>query len=420
MSKTLNQWLEFIFTLHRSRIDLSLQRIESIAQENKLKHFLCPVIMVAGTNGKGSCIRVLESIYSAAGYRVGAYYSPHLYRFNERLRIQEKEVDDVTLIAAFERIEGYRKGRPLSFFEYTTLAVLTILHSIKLDIVLLEVGLGGRLDAVNVVEPDVSIVTSIGLDHIEWLGSNRDMIAYEKSGIYRKAKPAICGDEDPPQRLMTYIQEIGALFFQISRDFSYTINLDSWSWFGKKTQYQTLPIPHLKYQNIASSLMALECLQDCLYVNETHIKQGIEEARLPGRFQTFLRPVKGILDVAHNPDSARWLAAQIKQMSFPAKKIGLIGMLKDKDIAGTINPLIPHIDLWFVAQLDAERAADSQAIMSCLKAFGIENCADFDTVPEALRQAIQACANPEDRLIVFGSFHTVARVQQELSKEVFL
>ncbi len=420
MSKTLNEWLEFIFTLHSSGIDLSLQRIESIAQENSLKHFLCPVIMVAGTNGKGSCIRVLESIYSTAGYRVGAYYSPHLYRFNERLRIQEKEVDDLALIAAFERIEGYRKGRPLSFFEYTTLAALSILHSIELDIVLLEVGLGGRLDAVNVVEPDVSIVTSIGLDHLEWLGSNRDMIAYEKSGIYRKKKPAICGDENPPQRLMTYVQEIGAIFFQINRDFSYKINLDSWNWFGKKMQYQALPMPHLKCQNVASSLMALECLQDRLYVNETHIQQGIEKALLPGRFQIFLKPVKGILDVAHNPDSARWLAAQIKKMSFPAKKIALIGMLKDKDIAGTINPLIPHIDLWFVAKLNAERAADSQAIMRHLQASGIEDCIDFDTISQAWQHAVQACTNPEDRLIAFGSFHTIAEVQKELSKEVFL
>ncbi|MCB1827346.1 MAG: bifunctional tetrahydrofolate synthase/dihydrofolate synthase [Coxiellaceae bacterium] len=416
--KTLQQWLEYIYSLHTSRIDLGLQRIESIAEEQGLRHFPCPVVTVAGTNGKGSCIRTLESIYRAAGYRVGAYYSPHLLRFNERIRIQEKEVSDDLLITAFEKVEAFRKDRSLSFFEFTTLAALVIFRSLELDVVLLEVGLGGRLDAVNVVEPDVSVVTSIALDHQDWLGDTREKIAFEKAGIYRADKPAICGDWDPPTSLLTHAENINADFFRINKDFSYEVAEDYWNWSGIKKSYQRLPIPALKCQNAATSLMAIECLQRRLPVNAEHIITGLKSAKLSGRFEVFSRPVKGILDVAHNPDSARWLADQLERHQFPAKKVAVVGMLGDKDIPRTLDYLLPHIDVWFVAGLDAERAADPQEIMMHLKTSGVENCYNFCTVPEALKQAMQACTDPDDRVIVFGSFHTVAEVQKELNKEV--
>ena len=418
MSKTLQEWLDYITTLYPSHIDLGLERVQSIAEEQKLSHFPCPVIMVAGTNGKGSCVRILESIYRAAGYRVGAYYSPHLHRFNERIRIQEQEVNDKSLVAAFEHIQLARGNRPLSFFEYTTLAALFIFHSIELDVVLLEVGLGGRLDAVNVVEPDVSIVTSVGLDHLDWLGDNRESIGYEKAGIYRTGKPAICGDWDPPQRLIDHAKKISADFFEVNKSFSYQVNQNSWHWQGKETCYKQLPIPHLKCQNAASSLAAIECLQDCLPINEASIRKGLKNAGLSGRFQVFSAPVKGILDVAHNPDSARWLADQLAKERFCGKKVAVVSMLKGKDIARTVDPLLPYIDAWFVAPLNAERAADPQEIIKHLKTSGVENCYNFCTIPKALTQAIEACASPDDWLIVFGSFHTVAEVQQELSKGV--
>lgn len=412
---TLSQWLDYIATLHTSRIDLGLQRIVSIAKEQCLNSFSCPVITVAGTNGKGSCVRFLESIYSAAGYRVGAYFSPHLRRFNERIRIQEKEVDDQTLVAAFERVESFRKNRPLSFFEFTTLAALFIFKSIEPDVVVLEVGLGGRLDAVNMVESDAAIVASISLDHLDWLGDNRESIGYEKAGVYRANKPAICGDPNPPHRLVEYANHIGAKFFGINKDFFYQSDVDSWSWGSENTQYQRLPIPILKCQNAASSLMAVECLQDRLKVSEGAIKKGLKEATLAGRFEFFSKPVKGVFDVAHNPDSARCLAEQLEKIQFPAKKMAVIGMLKDKDIPGTIEPLLSHIDAWFVAGLEVDRAANPKDIVAHLKASGVKNYYDFETVSEAFKQAVRVCSHSEDRIIVFGSFHTVAAVQEVLA-----
>jgi len=418
MLQSLDEWLDYIVSLHTSRIDLGLERIKAIAEQNHLSTFHCPVITVAGTNGKGSCVRLLEGIYSTSGYRVGAYYSPHIQRFNERIRLQEQDIDDATLIAAFERIETCRRDRPLSFFEFTTLAALSIFQAAELDVVILEVGLGGRLDAVNIVESDVAVVTSIGLDHMDWLGDNLEQIAVEEAGVYRKDKPDICGQPKPPTSLVDVAVSVGAQLLCLDRDFCYQIHEQNWHWQGPENHYQSLPMPLLKCQNAATSLMVIECLQQQLPVVVVDIANALKNKTLPGRFQQASVPMNVVFDVAHNPDSARYLADQLKRLPAATKQIALIGMLETKDIRGTLMPLIQYIDDWFVVKLATERSAEPSQIMDTLKALGAKNCYNLPSVSEAVCRAKQACGHQQDRIVVFGSCYTVAEVQQLLREEL--
>ena len=414
MSKSLKEWLAFINSIHSSRIDLSLQRIEDIAKEQNLTRFKAPVMTVAGTNGKGSCLCCLENIYLAAGYRVAAYYSPHLIRFNERIRLNGHDISDDELVAAFKKVEGFRQGRSLSFFEYTTLAAFLIFQSHDVDIILLEVGLGGRLDAINVVDADVSVVTSIGVDHQEWLGNDRESIGREKAGIYRRHRPAICSDEDAPNSIARHANKVGSHFIQINKDFSYEINANSWNWTNGSVHYDDLPLTPLKCQNAAASLMALECLQDRLQVDVSSIKKGLKNITLPGRFEKISGKVNVILDVAHNPDSAQWLNEQLARHPVTGKRVAVIAMLKDKDMKNTLDAIFQQIDAWYLGALDVERAGDPADIRQYLQAQGVKNCYNFSTVPKALDQALKDCSHPEDQVVVFGSFHTVAAAKERL------
>ncbi len=444
MPKTLSAWLTDIEGLHRQTIELGLARVKTVATRLAVLHFPCPIFMVGGTNGKGSCVAFLEAILSKAGYYVGAYTSPHLIRFHERIRLSGSEVTDSQLIQAFEQVEQARGVVALTFFEFTTLAALVVFSKQcvetlekRLDAIILEVGLGGRLDAVNIVEPDVSIVTSISLDHMDWLGKTRAQIGYEKAGIFRKNKPAICGEPNPPQRLLETAKNIGSELYCVNQHFSFKLEPysaqkeQSWHWETVEKQFPSLektlnrphqrnlnhlPIPKLPLQNAATALMALTCLQSRFpKVDAMAISTGLQTAFIPGRYQITQENPQVILDVAHNPGAAIYLAEQLRKQKTSGKTIAVVGMLSDKDIFETLRPLLPMMHTWYIASLDVPRGENSKILAYYLDKLGV-NADDVhpnDTILSAFRQALQS-ATPHDRIVVFGSFHAVGPVLENM------
>ncbi len=415
--KSLPEWLNHITELHPASMKLGLERLLPLISVLNLNHFPCPVITVGGTNGKGSCVCFLESIYAAAGYRVLAYTSPHILHFNERLRIEGQAVDEAKLIEAFEVIERARGHNTLTFFEFTTLACLWICQKSKADVILLEVGLGGRLDAVNAVDADVAVIASVDIDHTDYLGETRELIGAEKAGIFRRGAPAISGEPHTPLSVVEYAEQIGAPLFCIHRDFFYQAYEHHWSWTGPKTHYSGLPLPRLKLQNAATTLMVIESLAKVLPVSESAIRHGLERAALAGRFERFDWPtgVTLFLDVAHNPHAAKYLAENIA-MTAPefGKTRAVFGILKDKDIQGCIDAVYTLIDAWYVSELSVERAARAQDIAEQIQTRAQKNCYTFASVSEALAEAL-ACSSPRDRIVIFGSFYTVAGAKQYLA-----
>ena len=416
-SSTLLQWLSYLERIHSKSIDLSLSRIIQVAETIQIREFDCPVIMVGGTNGKGSCVHCLEAIYLSSGYRVGSYTSPHLHYFNERIKINGQNVNDELLVAAFQEIEIKRKDISLTFFEFTTLAALLIFKSLQLDVIILEVGLGGRLDAVNIVEPDLSIITSIDLDHTDWLGSNREAIGYEKAGIMRSNKSIICGDDDPPKSLLQRAKELNAPLFQFNQHYGFENHSYNWTWFGLNHKISNLPPISIRHQNASSSLMAIQLLAERLPVTSKAIMNGLKAIKIPGRFELWQKAVTCIFDVAHNPQAGRWLAEQLKNSLTPGKKIAVVGMLADKDISQTLAPLLSIIDDWHPVTLNVARGADSKAIVNILTRQGIKNWYNHDSVDLALQTIMnQQDFNKErDLIIIFGSFFTVAAAQKFIS-----
>jgi dihydrofolate synthase/folylpolyglutamate synthase len=433
MLNSVPQWLSYIESLHPQAMELGLTRIQSVAQRLEVLDFQCPVITVGGTNGKGSCVAFLEAILIAAGYKVGAYTSPHLLVFNERVRIAGMAVNDDQLIAAFKQVDIARGDISLTYFEFITLAALVIFQSSKPDILLLEVGLGGRLDAVNIVDPDVAIVTSVALDHMDWLGATREAIGYEKAGIFRSGKPAICGDFNPPASVIEAAEKLQAPFYgqlvsqpaqqrleekRYANTFFITdlnsAQPNSWSWQYQETIYKNLPIPHLPLQNAATALMALYCLKDRLEISMAAITQGLQQAWLPGRFQTLYQREQQreiILDVAHNPAAASYLAKRMAELPANRKVHAVVSILADKDITETLRPLLPLVDIWYVAGLALPRGSAAENIANHLQSLGV---AAYDvrlaeSVSIAFQEALSA-SQPSDRILVFGSFHTVAAV----------
>lgn len=420
MFDTLSEWLNYIETLHTSSIDLDLKRIVNIAKAMDVVSFHCPVIIVGGTNGKGSVVCLLEAIYSSAGYRVGTYTSPHLSRFNERIRIGENEIDDLELIKNFKAVEKARQKKPLSFFEFTTLAALYFFKNACPDILILEVGLGGRLDAVNVVEPDLSIVVTVDIDHCDWLGNNKEDIGFEKAGIFRKDKPAIYGDLDPPKRLLNHAKQLDVDLYLANKNYGFTKLPSQWEWWTRNKIISTLPFPKLKIENASTALMAVELLQSTLPVNQKAMSEGIAKANLPGRFEYFTSPVECILDIAHNPQAAKHLAQSLNQSNFSGITYAVIGMLRDKEIQKTLAPLLQCVDTWFVADLSVPRGNTAENIILHLKAKQVEKCYNFSSVKEATLSAIQASLSQKAmaRILVFGSFYTVAQAKQLLLEEI--
>lgn len=417
-SSTLAEWLAYLETLHPKPIAMGLERVAEVAARIGVK-VDCPVITVAGTNGKGSTCAMLESIYRRAGYRTGLYTSPHLVRFNERVRIAGAEVVDATLIAAFTEVEAARSREPgqvsLTYFEFSTLAALRVFAAARLDVLVLEVGLGGRLDAVNIVDADVAVITAVDIDHVAYLGNTRDAIAHEKAGIMRSGRIAVCGDSDPPRTLVLHAREIGAPLWRIGHEYRYRVEGLQWRYEGPGGARYGLPHPALRgrYQlaNAATALAALDALRARLPVRGGALRDGLVGVELAGRFQVLPGRPAAVLDVAHNPHAARALAATLDAMGRFPRTFAVFGMLADKDVDGVIAALAPCIDVWHVAPLPGPRGAKAGELAERLVAAGVAQDAVwiFADVAQAWRAATDA-AGEADRIAAFGSFLTIAAV----------
>lgn len=415
---TLDEWLSWQETLHPSEIELGLERVAAVLRRLQLSQPAFTIVTVAGTNGKGSSVAMLEAILRAAGYRVGAYTSPHLLRYNERIRIDGEAVTDAALCAAFERIDAARGIRSqegsqevsLTYFEFGTLAAMDILQRSGVDIVVLEVGLGGRLDAVNVLDADVALITAIDVDHQAWLGADRETIAGEKAGILRPGRPAVCSDPAPPASLLAAAESLGTPLALLGRDFSAQREGDHWRWQSGDTLLSDLPLPALpgtfQLHNAAGVLAVLSALATDFPVPATAIAQGLQTVNLAGRFQLLPGHPLQILDVAHNAQSARALAENLTHRPCAGRTRLVLAMLDDKDIEAVIACLRPCVDDWYLASLAVPRAAPVARLQQALAG---QPVAVFDTVPAAHAAAL-AASSATDRVVVAGSFYTVAAV----------
>lgn len=377
-----------------------------------------PVIAVGGTNGKGSVVAILESVYLAAGYSVASYTSPHLMHYRERVRLNGSGATDETLIAGFENVDAACEDTKLTYFEYGTLAAIDIFQRNDIDVAILEVGLGGRLDAVNAFDSDVAVVTSVGIDHSEWLGDNRESIGREKAGIFRAGQPAVCGDAEPPLSVLSTARDLKARFFLRGQDFSFSCDDGSCRFTCPDGGIVGLPSPRLqgRYQlyNAATALMAVRCLEDRLPVTTEAMGQGLERVSLPGRYQQVSASPQILLDVAHNPDAMSELAIQLEDDAVNGRTIAVVGMLADKVLTGSLRPLIGAVDIWHLADLPPPRGAradDLEKILMQLEP-GLM-VTKFNDIKSALAAA-QNTAKPVDRILVFGSFVGVGVIMREL------
>ncbi len=409
---TLAEWLAWQETLHPTAIDLGLERVSAVATKLGLltpKHIL---ITVAGTNGKGSSVALLESILTSAGYRVGAYTSPHLLHYNERIRIARQEVTDADLVMVFDRIDKARGDISLSYFEFGTLAALVLFQQTDLDVAVLEVGLGGRLDAVNIQDADCALVTGIGIDHVEWLGPDRESIGREKAGIFRAGRPAICSDPAPPATVRVAAAGLAANWYGLDEQYGYRLSDTHWDWWGPGLSLNELPFPALpgpvQVQNAAGVLMALHSIRQQLPVAEHAIHTGLQQMRLRGRFDIVPGPVECIFDVAHNPHAAAQLAAALATRPCGGRTFAVCGMLADKDAAGVAAALQTQVQMWYLGGLDGVRgqSAVALAMRMALPELHRHLFADVSAAFAAARTA----ADAGDRILVFGSFHTIAEV----------
>ncbi|MFG1174238.1 bifunctional tetrahydrofolate synthase/dihydrofolate synthase [Erwiniaceae bacterium CAU 1747] len=402
-------WLYYLEHLHAQAIELGLDRIRRVATSLDLLTPAPKVFTVAGTNGKGTTCRTLETVLMAAGYRVGVYSSPHLIRYTERVRIQGEELAESAHTASFAAIEAGRGDTSLTYFEYGTLSALWLFKQARLDVVILEVGLGGRLDATNIVDADVAAITSIALDHIDWLGPDRESIGREKAGVFRQGKPAIVGEPDMPSTIADVAREVGAPLHQRDRDWSYRLTEGGWSFRDANGSIENLPLPQVPLPNAATALAALRA--SGLSVDEAVIRASLHQAILPGRFQTVAHSPRVILDVAHNPHAAAYLAERLAELPQRGKVHAVVGMLHDKDIAGTLACLSPQVDYWYCAPLEGPRGASADRLMVHLS-----GAQAFDSVTAAWHQAMQQAAE-QDIVLVCGSFHTVAHVMETMATE---
>jgi dihydrofolate synthase/folylpolyglutamate synthase len=406
--KSLDDWLRHIEQQHPSSIALGLERVAEVHARMKLAQE-CPVITVGGTNGKGSTCAMLEAILRCGGYRTGLYTSPHLLRYNERVRIAGAEAHDEALCAAFAAVERSRGETPLTYFEYGTLAALQLFAGASVEALILEVGLGGRLDAVNVVDPDCAVLTSVGIDHVDYLGSTREAIGREKAGIFRAGRPAVIADADPPS---TVREAAGRKLF-IGTDFGFQAEPGQWSYWGPLGRRGGLAYPALRgktqLRNAAAALCALDSLRDRLPLAMQDVRRGLAEVELAGRFQVLPGRPQVILDVAHNAQAAHALAQNLADCGFSPETIAVCGMLRDKDIAAVVRELAPRITRWHVASLAGPRAASAAQI-----AVHLPQAHQFDS-PSAAFAAAKALAGENDKIVVFGSFLTVAEVMEWLN-----
>ena len=449
MKKTLEDWLAYCEQLHPKAIDMGLERVKAVATRMALK-LSCPVITVAGTNGKGSTCAMLESILLQAGYRTGVYTSPHLVRFEERLRLQGEAVNAAELIAAFARVARARVENDdevsLTYFEFSTLAILDVMANSSLDVAILEVGLGGRLDAVNIIDADCAVITSIDLDHMEFLGPDRESIGFEKAGIMRTGRPVVVSDPMPPQSVLDRAREIGADIWRFGHDFNVSGDKQQWGWVGRDAagppqgstaplggsaahavasvgarplrRYSGLAYPALRganqLVNAAGVLAALTALREKLPVTAQAVRNGLAFVELPGRFQIIPGEPHLVLDVAHNPHSVAALAANLDAMGYFPTTHAVFGAMADKDLGPMLTKVNALIDKWYFTDLPTPRADTAINLQSRWQAQNTRKdvtSATFVDPMRALQTAI-AAADPADRIVVFGSFYTVGGVLQ--------
>lgn len=414
---TLHAWLAWQERLHPLEIDLGLDRVRSVLSRVAPAPLRCPVVTIAGTNGKGSCVAILESILSQGGYRLGTFTSPHLCRYNERICVEGQPVSDEVITEAFAEIDEAREETSLTYFEFSALAALSIFSRADLDVVLLEVGMGGRLDAVNVVDAEVAAVTSIGVDHQYWLGEDREAIAWEKAGIFRADRPAICGDADVPTSLRNHARDIGARLLCVGEDFHYEIANGHWNWRGTHISYSALPRPGLfgpvQVANAATALAVLEQLDLGSNLSEERLQAGLRAVSLAGRFQVIDGSTQWVLDVAHNPDAVRTLADNLRRLPDRTRTIALVAALKDKDVEAMARILAPEVDEWIAVSLSSDRGLSADALATRL-----ESVLDSPvTRLEAIDDALGLCrsrARADDRVLIFGSFHLIGPVLERL------
>jgi dihydrofolate synthase/folylpolyglutamate synthase len=415
--RTLDDWLAHCERLHPKTIDMTLARTLAVRDALGL-HFECPVITVAGTNGKGSTCAMLESILLAAGYRVGLYIKPHLVHFEERCRIGGRPVNASELLPHFAAVEAARGATTLTYFEFTTLAILRCLATAPLDVVILEVGLGGRLDAVNAIDADCAVITSIDIDHTEYLGPDRESIGREKAHVMRPGRPAIVSDPLPPASIAAHAQTIGADLWLAGRDFNHSGDRQQWAWAGRGKRLHGLAYPALRGANqlinAAGVLAALQALHERLPVPAQAVRQGLATVELPGRFQIVPGQPTLVLDVAHNPHSVAALALNLDAMGFYPRTHAVFGAMHDKDLGGVVQRLAPLVDAWYCTDLPLPRAASAQALAEHVRAaLPAPRPVTTHASPSAALASALGAADPADRILVFGSFLTVGGVLKE-------
>ncbi|MEK7346602.1 MAG: bifunctional tetrahydrofolate synthase/dihydrofolate synthase [Pseudomonadota bacterium] len=416
--KTLQEWLDWCEQLHPVAIDMGLERVKTVADRMDLR-FDCPVITVAGTNGKGSTCAMLEAVLLQAGYRTGVYTSPHLVHFEERCRLQGESASAEVFAEAFAAVEAARGEVSLSYFEFSTLAILHLMARAPLDVVILEVGLGGRLDAVNIVDADCAVITSIDIDHTAILGKDRESIGFEKAGIMRPGRPVIVSDPVPPQSVIDHAAAIGADLWRLGEDFNFSGDPQQWAWAGRGRRYSGMAYPALRGANqlinASGVLAALEALRQRIPVTAQAVRNGLAMVALPGRFQIVPGQPVLVLDVAHNPHSVAALAVNLDAMGFYPTTHAVLGAMADKDLLPMLQKVNPMIDRWYFTDLPLPRAARAVDLQAVWLAQNRRQDVASSVHPDpmtALQAAIEA-ADPADRIVVFGSFYTVGGVLQD-------
>ncbi len=422
-ARTLEQWLSYLEQLHPSEIEMGLARVQEVAQRLALPRIAEKVVTVTGTNGKGSTCAFLASLVAQQGLSVGVYSSPHLLHYNERIRINGQDVSDEQLCAAFTAVEAARGDTSLTYFEMGTLAAFWLFTQVPLAVVILEVGLGGRLDAVNIVDADVAVITNIGLDHHDWLGDTRESVAYEKAGIFRGGRTALCGDLNPPEPILTTAKNLNTPLLLRGQDFDLQVAAHSWQWRGVDGQGQTvqladIPLLNLPIENAALALQAYAALG--LPWQPSAVLQGLQHAHITGRLQSVAITYQGrslqlLLDVAHNPHAAQYLAQRLASQPIQGRRLAVLGMLDDKDIQGVLSSMTDQFSDWAVAALPSPRSCTAQALESALSEQGAEVVA-YSSIGAAIEaQCAQAAA--DDQIVIFGSFFTVAQALKWLATQ---